>query len=87
MKTQTLPSNPVAQAILTADLSLSEDGWCQLLPAGKFKAPDGRPTEPESGYWYLDAESAYAFIAATKAARHKVLVDYDHQSFYTEQTR
>ncbi|WP_064669054.1 phage protease [Vibrio nigripulchritudo] len=98
MKTQTFTSNPIAQAvlsesgtheslaILTADLSLSEDGWCQLLPAGKFKAPDGRPAEPEDGYWYLDTESAHAFIAATKATRHKVLVDYDHQTLYTEQT-
>jgi phage I-like protein len=73
-------------AVLTADLSLSEDGWCQLLPAGKFKAPDGRPTEPADGCWYLDSESADAFIAATKATRDRILVDYDHQTLYTEQT-
>ncbi|WP_135456762.1 phage protease [Vibrio echinoideorum] len=98
MKTKTFIPHPIAEAvlcankanenmaILTAELSLSDDGWCQLLPAGKFKAPDGRPTEPEDGHWYLDAESANAFIAATKATRNKVLVDYDHQTLYTEQT-
>lgn len=98
MKTKTFTPHPIAEAVLsansasenlavlTAELSLSDDGWCQLLPAGKFKAPDGRPTEPEGGHWYLDAEAAEAFIAATKATRNKVLVDYDHQTLYTEQT-
>lgn len=98
MKTKNFTPHPIAEAvlcaskvkenvaILTAELSLSDDGWCQLLPAGKFKAPDGRPTEPEDGHWYLDAESANAFIAATKATRNKILVDYDHQTLYTEQT-
>ncbi|MCG9624634.1 phage protease [Vibrio mediterranei] len=80
----TEPTNGLA--VLTATLDSNDDGWYQLLPAGAFNAPDGRPTDTESGHWYLDAESAEAFIAATKATRSQVLVDYDHQTLYTEQT-
>lgn len=71
-------------AVLTAKLSDAEDGWVQLLPAGKFKAPDGRPDDTQDGYWHLDRASAEAFIAATAALRAKVLVDYDHQTMHVE---
>ena len=98
MKTHTFTPHPIAQAVLsankgneplavlTADLSTHDDGWYQLLPAGKFKAPDGRPSDTADGHWHLDADGAQAFIAATKALRDKVLVDYDHQTLYVEQT-
>ncbi|NNN64704.1 phage protease [Vibrio sp. 2-1(7)] len=98
MKTHTLTPHLIAQAVLsaksgneplavlTADLSTHDDGWYQLLPAGKFKAPDGRPSDTADGHWHLDADGAQAFIAATKALRDKVLVDYDHQTLYVEQT-
>ncbi|SHO58792.1 phage protease [Vibrio quintilis] len=73
-------------AVLTADLSVSDNGWYQLLPAGKFKARDGRPDDTIDGYWHLDAASAQAFISATKATAPKVLIDYDHQTLNTRKT-
>ncbi|MGF1775895.1 phage protease [Vibrio nomapromontoriensis] len=57
----------------------------QLLPAGKFKAVDGRPHDTPDGYWHLDASSAAALIAATKSTFPKVLIDYEHQTLRTEE--
>lgn len=65
-------------ATLTASLDSEDDGWYQLLPAGKFKARDGRPHDTEDGHWHLNAESAAALIAATQASSKKVLIDYEH---------
>ncbi len=72
-------------ACLTAAIE-DDDGWVQLLPAGKFKARDGRPHDTEDGYWHLDAATAEAMIAATKAVAPKVLVDYDHATLRVDQT-
>lgn len=69
-------------AVLVADLNTPDDGWVQLLPAGKFKARDGRPHDTEDGYWHLNADIAAKMIAATKAASPKVLIDYEHQTLH-----
>lgn len=77
MKRQnTISRTPVA--ILTAELQSSGDGWYQLLPAGEFKARDGRPHDVERGCWYIDADIAAQFIAATAAIGQPVLCDYNH---------
>lgn len=50
MKTKNTPK--LAYAILNA-ISLSADGdgdWCQIMPAGRVKARDGRPEKPEEGW-------------------------------------
>lgn len=73
-------------AVCNANLSLDEDGWAQLFPAGAFKPCDGREVKTKDGLWHMDAQKAEAFIAATKAIREKVLIDYDHQTLHTEQT-
>ena len=71
-------------AVLAADLNQHDDGWVQLLPAGKFQARDGRPHDTDDGYWHLDAEIAAQMIAATKTSSPKVLIDYEHQTLYTD---
>lgn len=68
------------------DADANADGWYQLLPAGKFKARDGRPHDTEDGYWHLDAESASALIAATQATSKKVLIDYEHATLTAKKT-
>lgn len=73
-------------AVCNANLTPDESGWVQLLPAGAFKATDGRPTDTVDGHWHMDAQKAQAFIAATKAQREKVLIDYDHQTLHTNKT-
>ncbi len=49
----------------------------QLLPAGEFRAQDGRPNDVDA--WTLDATSAAALIEASTGAG-KFLIDYEHQS-------
>lgn len=56
----------------------SADGWYQLLPAGHFSARDGRPFDVPSGQWFIDADIAATFIAATAAVGQPVLIDYNH---------
>ncbi|MDX1301194.1 phage protease [Photobacterium sp.] len=70
-------------AVLAADLNQSDNGWHQLLPAGKFKARDGRPHDTADGHWHIDADIAAQMIAATKATAPKVLIDYEHQTLNT----
>ena len=50
----------------------------QLLPAGAFRALDGRPTEVDA--WLLDAAGAATLIAAAAARSTPYVLDYEHQS-------
>lgn len=49
----------------------------QLLPAGEFRARDGRPRNLPA--WKMDQASAGRIIAALEAAKTKVAIDYEHQ--------
>jgi len=83
MKTKnTLNKNKIA--ILSATLNADSDGWYQLLPAGEFKARDGRPFDIESGCWFLDENIAASFIQRTidESKGKPILIDYDHQTLY-----
>lgn len=75
---------PARVAILTADLQSAEDGWYQLLPAGAFKARDGRPFDTEDGYWHLNAEIAAALISKASSLGQDTLIDYEHQTLNKE---
>jgi phage I-like protein len=83
MKTKnTFNKNKIA--ILSATLNAAGDGWYQLLPAGEFKARDGRPFDVESGCWFLDESIANSFIQRTieESKGKPILIDYDHQTLY-----
>lgn len=74
-------------ATRTASLSQALPGVAaelQLLPAGRFRAADGsgRPLGLEG--WYIDAEIAGRLIAAANARSNRLVVDYEHQTLYTE---
>lgn len=57
---------------------VQEDGWRQVLPAGYFRAVDGRPFEPElKKGWFLNKEIAERLINQVKT-KQKVMVDYEH---------
>lgn len=77
MKTR-IPTPKKRIAILSAVISDSTDGWYQLLPAGYFSARDGRPDDVPGGQWFIDANIAEQFIAATAAIGQPVLFDYNH---------
>lgn len=68
-------------ASLTTQLVL-QDGNApdaiQLLPAGEFRAVDGRPTDVEA--WVLDAAQAAVVIAQAKSRTNPFVIDYEHQT-------
>ena len=53
-----------------------------LLPRGFFRAQDGRPKECAA--WYLDDSNANQVIARALGRSNDFLIDYEHQSLYTE---
>lgn len=79
-------SKQSADEIGFAALSIeqSENGWCQLLPAGYFKAVDGRPFDVEGGHWFLDEETAQLLIAGLKARANPMVIDYEHQTLLAD---
>jgi phage I-like protein len=54
----------------------------KLLPAGKFKAKDGRP-QGLSG-WVMNEASATAILGAGAQQQDKYLIDYDHQTLHSK---
>jgi phage I-like protein len=53
-----------------------------LLPAGEFRATDGRPRELKA--WRLDEAAAQAVIARAAAKSNDTLIDFEHQSLHAE---
>lgn len=53
-----------------------------ILPAGTFRARDGRPHEVDA--WQLDRETAHQAIAAARKNGVKIPVDYEHQLLNAE---
>lgn len=50
----------------------------QLMPAGAFRANDGRPKECDA--WHIDATIAATVVAAVNARQTPYVVDYEHQT-------
>lgn len=53
----------------------------QLLPAGEFRARDGRPHDVPA--WRMDAAIAQRLIADLNARNTDVVIDYEHQTLYS----
>ncbi|MCW3479731.1 phage protease [Neisseriaceae bacterium JH1-16] len=64
-------------AALAFELTSTDDG-VQLLPAGEFRAVDGRPSECKA--WQLTAEIAAQVIARAAARSNRLVIDYEHQT-------
>ncbi len=71
-------SGQTALAALTFDVTAAPDGAVQLLPAGAFRAEDGRPVEAIA--WHLDESIAAAVIATARRRSNKFVIDYEHQT-------
>lgn len=54
----------------------------KLLPAGQFKAKDGRPQGLPG--WNMNDASATAILAAAGNQADKYLIDYDHQTLHSK---
>jgi len=86
MKTQNTPKsskNAFAVAALRTSLRASAPAELRLLPAGRFKARDGRPHEVPEG-WLIDADVAARLIARANLRSDDAVIDYEHQTLYSE---
>ncbi|WP_195481847.1 phage protease [Klebsiella oxytoca] len=66
-------------ASLSQVINAATRGVIQLLPAGTFRAGDGRPAECPDG-WFIDGTIAAALIAAADARQTPYVIDYEHQT-------
>lgn len=100
MSNSTVPYTPSVQKPNVANqhrgdmcvaLRLAADGsiptLTQLIPAGFFRARDGRPStlHPALSHWFLDAPAAQSLINRFAMEGMPLLVDYEHQTMVSEQ--
>lgn len=72
-------------AIAACSFDLMADpagGWQQILPAGSFRAKDGRPED--ANQWMLTAELAETVIQRFQQRSNDAVVDYEHQTLHAE---
>lgn len=73
----------ISVAALVFDISANGvTNEAHLLPAGSFRADDGRPTDCEA--WLLTPEIAARVIARMAAKTNDTVIDYEHQSLHKE---
>lgn len=70
-----------AIAALTFDIAAA-DAAVQLLPAGEFRAKDGRPTECAA--WRLTEANAPMVLARARTRVNRFFFDYEHQTQQAE---
>ena len=80
-----LSTTPEPVAVLSLDLNADANGWQQLLPAGKFRAVDGRPFDVQGNHWFIDAEVANQLIALANDRLNDLVIDYEHQTLKAEE--
>lgn len=59
-----------------------EDTHIQILPAGAFRARDGRPIDAPQ--WFVDAAVARSLIEQFEALKTPPVIDYEHQTLNAE---
>ncbi|UDF35606.1 UNVERIFIED_ORG: phage protease [Shinella sp. XGS7] len=64
----------LAKLSLELDASSSKRAF-RVIPAGQFRAIDGRP---DGGYWTMTEQAGRAIIARLAARRSDVVIDYEH---------
>jgi phage I-like protein len=78
MPQPTPPTTATPFGIAACSLVITPGKELQLLPAGSFKARDGRPFDAPG--WFIDGALAQRLIAAADARRNQYVLDYDHQT-------
>lgn len=74
---------PQPFGIAACALEITSGRELQLLPAGHFKAGDGRPFDAPG--WYLDGALAQRLIDAAAARTTPYVVDYEHQTLLAKE--
>lgn len=65
---------------LSMNTGVTQNTWQQILPAGLFKAVDGRPFDVSSRHWFLDRYIATQVINDVRSRSTQVVIDYEHQT-------
>jgi putative I protein len=68
-------------AFASAEINQAKYGVIQLLPYGKFRATDGRPTDVEA--WYVTDDNGADVVALANSQRNKLPIDYEHQILHS----
>lgn len=80
-----MASNRTALAALTLELTDRTGKTVQLLPAGRFKAKDGRPgSQAACTEWVCCPEQANAVMAQAAQQSNPMVIDYEHQTLNAE---
>jgi phage I-like protein len=77
-----LNTSIIALSAQLIELSGTAPTEFKLLPAGKFRAKDGRP-HGLSG-WVMNDTSANTLLSASTQQADKYLIDYDHQTLHSK---
>lgn len=78
---KTAPITTPQLAVCVFEIQRAE-GEIQLLPAGTFRAADGRPLDADA--WRLDGEIAARVIRRAESRANDLVIDYEHQTLHTE---
>ncbi|WP_025122420.1 MULTISPECIES: phage protease [unclassified Serratia (in: enterobacteria)] len=70
-------------AIASLALEITSGNVIQLFPAGKFRSGDIRPEE--CAHWLMDGTIAKRVIAKLAQRKNPIVIDYEHQTYHTEQ--
>lgn len=80
-----LAANNPQVGLAALSLSVEKDGWCQLLPTGRFNSIDGRPFDVPGRQWILNKDIADRLIQRAKNAANELVIDYEHQTLNKEE--
>ncbi|HHF7116605.1 TPA: phage protease [Haemophilus influenzae] len=68
-------------AACSFEINKAKYGRIQLLPYGKFRATDGRPTDVEA--WYVTDTNGADVVALANNQRNPLPIDYEHQIIHS----
>ena len=68
-------------AACSFEIDKAKYGRIQLLPYGKFRATDGRPTDVEA--WYVTDTNGTDVVALANNQRNPLPIDYEHQIIHS----
>ncbi|HHF0182243.1 TPA: phage protease [Haemophilus influenzae] len=68
-------------AACSFEINKAKYGRIQLLPYGKFRAADGRPTDVEA--WYVTDINGADVVALANNQRNPLPIDYEHQIIHS----
>lgn len=68
-------------AACSVEIDQAKYGRIQLLPYGKFRATDGRPTDVEA--WYVTDTNGADVVALANNQRNPLPIDYEHQILHS----